>query len=298
MSKLNASDIRKSLVDVSAYGVTLSGSEAPQQQSVLDGIARLMEDAGFCVCYGTNKILAKNGLDIHHDSTVAYELLESIFKGALAKLDMRKYSITRRAMEFARMDVDGYNKNQSFSFDGKVEPREFMTAKCIHFDAATPFIGNIYGPNRNIIGGYPLICDVKRFCRDKGVQPGGMVDNIPNNYNVVVKQQFYDELLNDYSFALKMNLDTDIVLIMLLNEIEFGLAHGATDPQKRVQGDEAHRPIRHFEFQYSEESHYEGWYRHYGLGLFPAKNYQGENLSLNYYDKGTWSFNNLIALDN
>jgi hypothetical protein len=288
MNKISVDEIRRSLVDVSEYTVDLGGPDAAQSPELLARVAdRMGADAGYCVCYGTNKVLAKHGLDLQRDAETAYQLLESIFKGALARIDLQQFNVTPWAMTFAKMDVDGYNKNGGFSFDNKVPTREFMTSKCLHFDAATPFVGNIYGPNHNIVGGHPLICDVKRFCRDKGIAAGEMVENIPNNYNVVVKAEYYEELIRDYAFALKLNLDTDIVLIMLLNEVEFGVAHGATDPRKRVPDAEAKRPIRHFEFQYDKEEHYTAWYQHYHLQSLDAKDYHGENLSLDYYSRGT-----------
>ena len=46
---------------------------------------------------------------------------------------------------------------------------------------------------------------------------------------------------------------------MLLNEIEFGVAHGATDPAKSRSDVPARRPIRHFEYRYADESHYAEW---------------------------------------
>ena len=128
----------------------------------------------------------------------------------------------------------------------------------------------IYGPNTNVKDGLPLICDVRRFCRHKGPKPASVVDNLPNNYNIAVRTEFYEELLHEYSFAYDLDLENDIIVVMLLNEIEFGFAHGATDPQPKVPGQPVERPIRHIEQQYTEEAHYEEWYSHYGLKITPA----------------------------
>ena len=169
--KVPSEHIEQSLIDVAGYQVTLSGQE--EYGEVGARVARLLTDTtGYCVVYGTNRVLARNGLDIRVDRQRAYELLEGVFKAAMSRIDMRRYSVTPRPMTFASMDVDGYNLNQNFSHDGNIASRAFMTSKCLHFDAATPFVGNIYGPNDNISGGHPVICDVRRFCRDRGLSAG------------------------------------------------------------------------------------------------------------------------------
>jgi hypothetical protein len=299
MTTISAEQVKKSLIDLSEYDLDLTGPDVVQTGELPGRVARILTtESGYCVLYGTNKILAREGLDIQADRVKAYELLESVFKSAIGQIETLKFSVTPRPMTFGKMDVDGYNLNEAFSHDGNIQSRAFMTSKCIHFDAATPFIGNIYGPNENITGGHPLICDVRSFCRDRGLRAATLVENIPNNYNIAIKEEFYEDLKNNYSFALEINIDTDIIIIILLNEIDFGVAHGATDPHKRFGDQPARRPIRHFEYQYGEESHYEEWYGHYGLGMLTATDYQGENLSLDYHHPARQPFNHLIRVDN
>jgi putative PIG3 family NAD(P)H quinone oxidoreductase len=289
----------KGLLDISQYDVALGGPEVVQTGDLPEHVARLLtEETGYCVLYGTNKVLARHGLDVRADRAVAYELLESVFKSTMARIDMLRFSITPRPMAFAQMDVDGYNLNQNFSHDGSIASRAFMTSKCLHFDAATPFIGNIYGPNENIGGGHPVICDVKQFCRDRGIAARDLVEPIPNNYNIAIRREHYDELRDHYSFGLQLNLDTDIIIVMLLNEIDFGVAHGATNPWKADQDLPARRPIRHFEYQYAEEDHYGEWYSYYGLAMLPASDYAGEELSLEYHEPARHPFDRLIHIDN
>jgi hypothetical protein len=298
MTRISTDQIKSSLIDLSQYDVRLHRPDPVQGNELPQRVARMLSgEPGWCVVHGTGKVLARHRVDAHAQAEAGYALLESLFKAALAMIDFRQFSVTPRPMTLAKMDVDGYNMNKAFSHDGKVEGREFMTAKCIHFDAATPFVANIYGPTRNIRGGHPLICDVKRYCRDTGRQPGRLVENIPNNYNIVIKRDFYEELRRDYSFALDLDVENDIIMVMLLNEIEFGVAHGATDPFKCIASEPACRPIRHFEYQYAEESHYEEWYRHYGLAMAPAKDYQGENLSLDYYQSALTPFQTVIRVN-
>jgi hypothetical protein len=297
MSAISAERVSRSLIDIGQYDLDLAGPDVMQSGELPDRIAQtLTAGSGYCVLYGTNKVLARHGLDIRADRVKAYELLESVFKSALARIDMRDFSVTPHAMTFGLMDVDGYNLNQDFSHDGKIASRAFMTSKCLHFDAATPFIGNVYGPNENIAGGYPVICDVKSFCRDRGLQPRQLVENIPNNYNVAIREEFYEDLMQSYSFGLQLDLDNDVIIVILLNEIDFGVAHGATDPSKRDAGRPAKRPIRHFEYQYAEEDHYGEWYGHYGLDMLPASDYQGENLSLDYHQPASHPFDNLVRV--
>ena len=296
---ISEEEIKKSLIDVSGHDLDLGGPDVLQNGDLPARIARLLTaDSGYCVLYGTNKILARHGLDIRADRARAYELLESIFKSAIGEIDMGNFSVTPRSMTFTKMDVDGYNLNESFSHDGNIASRAFMTSKCIHFDAATPFIGNIYGPNENIVGGHPVICDVKRFCRDRGLRASQLVENIPNNYNIAVKREFYEDLKDNYSFGLQLNLDTDIIIVILLNEIDFGVAHAATNPYKHDADKPAKRPIRHFEYLYGEEDHYNEWYGYYGLGMLPASDYQGENLSLDYHQPARQPYQNLVRVNN
>ena len=171
----------------------------------------------------------------------------------------------------AKMDVDGYNPNKSFTPNGDhTESREFVTTKCVHFDAATPFIANIYGPNQNIKGGLPMICDTRAFCADKGLDARALIENIPNNYNVAVKQEYCEEILRRHSFALDVDLEHDVVAIVLFNEVIGGVAHAATPPERVDASLPARRPIRHVEFQVATTEDLKAWYDFYGLGLTKA----------------------------
>jgi hypothetical protein len=294
MTKIDKARIENALLDVSRYDVTLGGRDA-EQPGELPAIAAPLLEQGFCVCYGTNKVLARHGLDIRADREQAYQLLESLFRSTLARIDVSKYSVTSRETTVEWMDFDGYNVNQSFSHDGQIAARSFVASRCIHFDAATPFIGNIYGPNENIAGGHPLICDTRQFCTDRGLDPKKIVTNLPNNYNIAIKDEYYDELLADYSFALQLDLDGDIAMLMLLNEVAYGVGHGATDPVKKVADQPARRPLRHQEMQYLAEEHYPEWYAAYGLQMLPAGDYAGENVSLDFYDRAR-PFDTLIPV--
>jgi len=297
MTRIDSDYVKSALIDISDYDCTLvSRPDEIQRGDLPEKVVHLLTTKGFCIAYGTNKVLTRHGLDTRADREKGYELLESVFRSALALIDMKPFSVTDRPMHLAKMDVDGFNLNRNFSHDQQIDAREFMTAQCIHFDAATPFVGNIYGPNENIRGGLPLICDVRQYCRDRGVAAGRMVENLQNNYNIAIKKEFYEDLLNDYSFAVDVDLSSDIAIVMFLNEIEFGVAHGATDRGKVDADKPAKRPIRHIEMQYEREEHYGEWYAHYGLPMEKADDYAGENLTLHFHEPATRPFDVIIPL--
>lgn len=281
-----------SLIDVSAFPVVREDRSLVAAGSALvDAVVEAVERKnGFAVLHGTNRLLAMQGLDVKTDAGAecARRLLEGVFRLAAARFDLALHSPVAIGYDrVARMDVDGYNKNRNFTPNGDhTAGREFVTTKCVHYDAATPFIANIYGPSKNIAGGLPMICDTRRFCREKGIEPSALVENIPNNYNVAVKAQYCDEILSSYSFALDAVLEEDVVMVVLFNEVDGGLAHAATRPEPRDPTQPALRPITHLEFQVPTAADLERWYEFYGLrmpkasdhdnALTPPRYHQGE----------------------
>jgi hypothetical protein len=290
-------DAKKASINLADHPVVLDGPTAEQPAVLIETVAKLLSAGpGFCVAYGTAAVLARHGISIRQSQDVAHDLLESVFRGAMKLIAFEEFTVTPRPMTLAHMDVDGFNLNGDFSHDGSVQSRAFMTSKCIHFDAATPFIANTYGLNENIGGGHPLICDVRQYCLDKGVDAADLVEAIPNNYNVAIREAPYQELLDEYSVALDVDIDNDIVMIMLLNEIAYGVAHGATPPFKIDPAAECRRPIRHFEYQFGEEAHYVEWYGRYKVPMVQATDYAGENLSLDYHNSSPRPFDRLVRI--
>jgi len=290
-------DIQDAAINLAAFDVSLDGPEASQPDALMKRVAaHLTGTPGFAIAYGTRDVLARRGLDIANHRDSAYALLESVFRGAMARIDFRRFVVVDRSMKIAHMDVDGFNLNGDFSHDNKVESRTFMTSKCIHFDAATPFIANIYGLNENIRGGHPLLSDVRGYCRDHNVPPSQVVDAIPNNYNVVIWREHYKKIRDHYTAALDVDIDTDMIIIMVLNEIAFGIAHGATTPYRKDRSKPARRPLRHYEYQFDAEADYVAWYDHYSIPMMEAKDYSGENLSLDYYEPASSPFNTYVKI--
>ncbi|MDJ0628379.1 MAG: hypothetical protein QNJ44_08985 [Rhodobacter sp.] len=290
-------DIKIASIDLADFPVTLGGAQSDQPEALSAKIAQLLtEGPGFAVAYNSRGALAREGLEIRENTDTALGLLESVFRGAMATIDFDRFSVVPEPMELAHMDVDGYNLNGDFSHDGKIDSRAFMTSKCIHFDAATPFVANTYGLNENIGGGHPLLCDVRGYCRDRGIDPAEVVEAIPNNYNVAIREAHYDALLDEYSAALDVDIDNDMIVVMLLNEVAYGVAHGATTPYKRDPEQPARRPLRHFEYQFGEEDHYVAWYAHYGVPMVEAHDYAGENLNLDYHKPAAKPYDRLVSI--
>jgi hypothetical protein len=282
MTQAHAARVHDSLIDVSRFPTDLADAEslAPDLALVEAVLLAVERRHGFAVLHGANRILQAHGHDVHAESgaELARRYYEAVFRAAVATLDLAHYSPVKIAYDrIAKMDVDGYNKNKSFTPNGDhTESREFVTTKCVHFDAATPFIVNIYGPNQNIKGGLPMICDTRAFCADKGIDSRALIENIPNNYNVAVKQEYCEEILQRYSFALDVDLSDDVVAVVLFNEVVGGVAHAATQPERADTTQPARRPIRHIEFQVATTEDLKAWYDFYGLGLDKATDAKAE----------------------
>ena len=188
--------VKNAMVDVSGYSVELvDGRFKTVGDDLTAHLVQLVADGdGLAVCHGAGPLLAKHGMDIHHeqDAAVARDYLESIFRAFAAAVDVSQHSpVVIGYDRVAAMDVDGYNKNTSFTPNSDhTESREFLTTKCVHFDSATPFIGNVYGPNTNIDGGKPIVCNTRDFCATAGVDPAELIELMPHSYNVAVKEQY------------------------------------------------------------------------------------------------------------
>lgn len=298
MKKLDIDDVYQSMVNLEKFQIDYIDGKFNPEQKILQFVAKqLTEKTGYIVFYGAGDLLSRNKINLIDGVEKIYSLYEFIFERALTLIDLDKYNVINRDMIIGKMDVDGYNLNQNFSHDGKIAERAFMTTKCAHFDTSTPFVANIYGPNKNIQGGFPVICDMKQYCQAQALIPKELVINIENNYNMAIKEEYYHDALRDYGFALDMDFTNDIVMIMLTNEIEFGVAHGATTPYKTKLSEEACRPIRHLEFQYTSEAHYDEWLEYYNLELSEVSDHhEGINLSLDFYNKAFNFSENVIKI--
>jgi hypothetical protein len=265
--------VKQAMVDVSQYDVEL-----------VDGTFRAVGDAlvtriydlvaageGLAVCFGAGTLLSRHGMDVHReqDAAAARDYLESVFRALAAKVDVARYTPVAMGYDrVASMDVDGFNKNKHFTPNSDhTSSREFLTTKCVHFDAATPFIGNIYGPNTNIDGGLPIVCNTREYCEANGVDPADLVELMPHSYNVAVKEQYSDAILAEHSVAVDIDLHDDLVMIVLYNEVSGGLAHAGSRPQLTDEQQPGKRPIRHIEFQFADGADLQKWYQHYRLGI-------------------------------
>ncbi|MFJ1798557.1 hypothetical protein [Streptomyces sp. NPDC088180] len=261
------------VIDVSTHPTELTDGRlrAVGDELVRELVRLVAEGDGVAVCLGVAKTLAHHGLDVHkeQDAAIARDYLESLFRGFGEHVDVSRFSPV--AMDYDRiagMDVDGYNKNTHFTPNGDhTTEREFLTTKCVHFDAATPFIGNIYGPNTNITHGTPMVCDTRAYCQETGVAPADLLELMPHSYNVAVKEEHAGPVLAGYAATVEADLSADLVMVVLLNEVDRGLAHAGSEPRPTDSTRPARRPIRHLEYQFAEGVELSKWYRHYRLEI-------------------------------
>ncbi|MDD3266388.1 MAG: hypothetical protein PHC75_04315 [Burkholderiales bacterium] len=306
MNKLNIDNINSSFFDISQFETKYSnGVISLNDEDFFNNMYQsVVEKNGYAVCYNTCKILKKHGLNIkdHADAEIGRQFLENLFRKMASKIDLALYSPDDANYEqIIKMDVDGFNINKAHTPNQEhTVSREFVTTKCIHFDAATPFIANVYGPNENIKEGFPIICDTKKYCLDNNINPINLVENIQEHYNVVVKPQYYNDILNDYSFGLDIDLTNDLIMIALYNEIIGGVAHAATQPLKQTPSENARRPIRHIEYTFKNMEDLNKWYKKYNLILEQAGNsdLQSPASNLDYYARGNIEFTNFIKVNN
>lgn len=264
---------KNAMVDVSGYPVELvDGKFRTHGDELITRLVQLVADgAGLAVCHGAGALLAAHGMDIHNEqhAALARDYLEAVFREFAGVVDVSRHSPVEIGYDrVAAMDVDGYNKNTSFTPNSDhTQSREFLTTKCVHFDSATPFIGNVYGPNTNIAGGKPIICNTRDFCATAGVDPADLVELMPHSYNVAVKEQYTEAILADYAVALDVDLTDDMAMVVLNNEVAGGLAHAGSTPRLADESQPGKRPLRHIEFQFADGEDLNKWYRHYRLDI-------------------------------
>jgi hypothetical protein len=269
--------VEQAMVDISGYPAELvDGQFGPVSGDLTAQLIDLVANgAGLAVCYGTKALLARHGMDIgrESDAAVGRDYLESVFRAFAAEVNVAKHSpVVMGYDRIASMDVDGYNKNTHFTPNSDhTESREFLTTKCVHFDAATPFIGNVYGPNTNITGGLPIVCDTREFCASTGIDPADLLELMPHSYNVAVKEGYTDRILADHSVAVDVDLRSDMILVVLNNEVAGGLAHAGSTPRLADPAKPGKRPLRHIEFQFADGADLNKWYRYYRLDIPEVK---------------------------
>jgi hypothetical protein len=265
--------VTQAAVDIASYPVELADGQFGTVSGDLTArlIGLVADGAGLAVCHGTGALLARHGMDIgrESDAAVGRDYLEAVFRAFAAAVDVAGHSpVVMGYDRIASMDVDGYNKNTHFTPNADhTQSREFLTTKCVHFDAATTFIGNVYGPYTNIIGGLPIVCDTREFCASAGIDPADLLELMPHSYNVAVKEEYADRILKDYAVAVDADLLDDMILVVLDNEVAGGLAHAGSAPRLADPARPGKRPLRHIEFQFPDGEFLNSWYRYYRLGI-------------------------------
>ncbi|MFI2369937.1 hypothetical protein [Streptomyces sp. NPDC018833] len=277
MSSSMANIVKQAMVDVSGYEVELvDGRFTTVPADLTARLVKLVADgAGLAVCHGAGALLSKHGMDIRReaDAAAVRDYFEAVFRRFTAEVDFAQYTpVVMDYDQVASMDVDGFNKNTSFTPNSDhTESREFLTTKCVHFDAATTFIGNVYGPNTNITGGLPIVCDTREYCRLTGTDPADLIELMPHSYNVAVRQEHVEAILADHAVAVDVDLINDMVMVVLNNEVAGGLAHAGSTPRLVDPAKPGKRPLRHIELQFEDGQNLNNWYRHYRLAMPEVK---------------------------
>ncbi|WP_330231739.1 hypothetical protein OHA40_04125 [Nocardia sp. NBC_00508] len=265
--------VRQAMVDVSEYDVQVTDGRFGAVPAELTArlVSLVADGAGLAVCGGASALLAEHGMDVHRPDHAAAvrDYFEEIFRSFVAAVDLAAYTPVAMGYEkVASVDLDGFNKNVSFTVNAAhTESREFLTTKCVHFDSATTFIGNVYGPNTNLIGGLPIICDTRAYCRTKGLDPADLVELMPHSYNVAVKQEYTEEILAGHAAIVDADLADDMIMVVLNNEVTGGLAHAGSAPRLIDPAEPGKRPMRHIELQFSDSQNLTNWYTHYRLAM-------------------------------
>lgn len=269
--------VANAMVDVSQFETELrDGRLVAVGTALRQRVAELVaEGDGLALCTGVAGLLASHGLDIsvEADAAIGRDYLESVFRDFAASADVASHTpVVMGYDQVAAMDVDGFNKNTSFTPNSDhTESREFLTTKCVHFDAATTFIGNVYGPNTNINGGQPIVCNTRDFLAQSGIAPGELIELMPHSYNVAVKEEYAQAILTDHAASVDIDLSKDMVMVVLNNEVDGGLAHAGSAPSLADPAKPGKRPLRHIELQFEDGSNLGTWYEHYGLDMPQVK---------------------------
>ncbi|WP_378729912.1 hypothetical protein [Nocardia brasiliensis] len=269
--------VKQAMVDVSDYDVALTdGRFGPVPTELTKQlVARVADGEGLGVCCGASALLAQHGMDVHReaDATAMRDYFQAIFSAFVDAVDLTVHSpLVMNYEKVSGVDLDGFNKNVAFTVNSEhTESREFLSTKCVHFDSATTFIGNVYGPNTNITGGLPIICDTREYCRKKGLDPADLVELMPHSYNVAVKQEYADEILAEHAATVDADLIDDMIMVVLNNEVSGGLAHAGSTPRLADPTKPGKRPLRHIELQFADDQNLRNWYSHYRLDMPQVK---------------------------
>jgi hypothetical protein len=304
MNKLSHRDIKRSLVNISQYGIIFKGDDFYESHEQLTNklTSLLSEERGYAVLYGVKEVLVESGLTVN-DPNIAHKVrkfFKEIFEKATSNIDFDKFSANiRQYGPTCNTLVDGFNMNYDFTVSEDVASRDMFTTKCIHFDGNSPFIANIYGPFENIQDGLPIISDVNSFCCDYSVDVKSIIENIPESYGVAISERYYEEILQDYSFAIKADLNDDILMVAIYNQIQGGIAHAAITPSKFDDALPAKRPIYHLEYDLKNLEDYERWYEYYGLKFHTAKSVESDfsGYGLDYHGNLKKPFSNFVIID-
>lgn len=247
---------------------------------------------GFSVLYGLLPIYMNNNIGFNDAVIMAKGFFKNTFYIVTQNLS-KKYpeSINPFSVKlgYHYYDLEGYGANKDFQPYDFLKPREaFHTIKCIHFDSAESIISNIYGPNKNIKGGFPVLADVRSYCKHYNVNIRDILTRMENDEPVTMKNPHYDIILKNYTIAFDLDMENDVPCVIVFNEpITGGIAHAAMPVDKFSQTEEASRPLHHMTFAYDQSEDVERWYEEMQVDQKPIYSQELIKKELFYYKQNT-----------
>lgn len=157
--------------------------------------------------------------------------------------------------------LDGYGVNVNFMGYGL----DFRANQQAHFDIVEPLGSNLYGPNVNVRGGWPVFCDGRAYCRDHGLDIRDILDKVPASRNLTFQLPHYRTLMEDYAVAYQLDMAEDTPFTVFVNRVEeVGLLHGATEVEPIDADADVERPIWHYAWDNVTSEAADGWYEALG----------------------------------
>ena len=202
---------------------------------------------------------------LSHAAQLRRAVCLDVFRFALAMLESELNPHCFRLVP-SEFEVEGYGVNKEFMGF----PEDFYTTKRLHFDIVEPLSSNLYGPNFNISGGFPVFADVGRYCRESHIEPNSILEKIPGTRLLTISTSHYSRILRSYTTAYRLNMETDTPFTLYVNSIAYaGIMHGATDPTSIDSNLEARRPLSHLSLDSDSVEDAIQWYA--DLGQKPGR---------------------------
>jgi hypothetical protein len=162
-------------------------------------------------------------------------------------------------------ELDGWNINVNNNAPGS------YSTKQLHFDVIEPLGSNLYGPNYNLSGGFPVFADLRAYCAANDLDIRDVLQKIPGERVLTVGSDHYADVLDNFSVGFAVDMVNDTPISIVLNRVvEAGVMHGATLCTKIAPNANAIRPILHYEYCDLTKAAADAWYRALNQSNNPA----------------------------